>query len=195
MDDVVRSPLADRTDDLAEVERRTGGGIAIAEVPFLAQVDVRVDPAHASRLPSPPPLEPNTWSSAGDREALWLGPDEWLVVGPPGAAPAIVAELEAALDGAHRSVVDVSAGRAAVELRGEGSRDLLSKGCSLDLHPRSWKPGMCAQSLLARVPVILQERADATRVFVRPSFADYLVDWLVDAAGAAGRGSPGPLTP
>jgi sarcosine oxidase subunit gamma len=42
---------------------------------------------------------------------------------------------------------------------------------------------MCAQTLLARVPVILQERDLATRVFVRPSFAGYLVDWLLDAAG------------
>ena len=36
------------------------------------------------------------------------------------------------------------------------------------------------QTLLARVPVILQERGDATRVFVRPSFADWLRSWMVD---------------
>jgi sarcosine oxidase gamma subunit len=37
---------------------------------------------------------------------------------------------------------------------------------------------MCAQTLLARIPVLLQERGDATRVFVRSSFAGYLVTWL-----------------
>jgi sarcosine oxidase subunit gamma len=78
--------------------------------------------------------------------------------------------------------VDVSANRAVFDVIGRDRGDLLAKGCGLDMHPRSWRAGLCAQTLLARVPVIVQERADATRVFVRPSFAGYLLAWFDDAS-------------
>jgi sarcosine oxidase, subunit gamma len=183
-----RSPLAGRAEDLA--------AIGASEVAFLGQVNLRLDPALGNRVPLALPPVPNTWAgptsvpaggryaagtragAAGTCEALWLGPDEWLIVAEPGSAPAIIAALEHALDGLHRSVVDVSANRAVIELAGDGRLDLLSHGCALDLHPRSWRAGMCAQTLLAQVPVLLQERDHATRIFVRLSLAAHLVDWL-----------------
>jgi sarcosine oxidase subunit gamma len=145
----------------------------------LAQIDVRLDVReslghHALALPT----IPNTWAVEDGLEWLWLGPDEWLVLSDPREAARVVQRLEAALAGAHHSVLDVSAGRVAIELDGEGRRDLLANGCGLDLHPRSWRAGMCAQTLLARVPVVLQEREGATRLLVRTSFAGYLAGWL-----------------
>jgi sarcosine oxidase subunit gamma len=71
-----------------------------------------------------------------------------------------------------------------MDLTESDALDLLSKGCSLDLHPREWRAGMCAQTLLARVPVILQQRASEKRVFIRPSFAHYLIDWLTRAGSS-----------
>lgn len=151
---------------------------------FRTQLDLRVDPA-ASGLPFALPLEPNTWLGSDGREILWLGPDEWLVLANPDSREPRqqIAELEVAFAGVHHSVVDVSAGRSVFVLESDDRHELLSKGCSLDLHPRSWRDGMCAQTLLARVPVVLQERAKDTGILVRPSFAGYLVDWLLDAAG------------
>jgi sarcosine oxidase subunit gamma len=171
-------------DDLSAIGERTGGGVIVEHVPFLAQVDVRLEVALLDRAPYPLPTTPNTVWEGSSRAVLWLGPDEWLVLGPPGAGPDIVAELEAALDDPHRSVVDVSANRVALELSGARAKEVLSKGCAIDLHPQSWKPGMCAQSMLARAQAILHERSDTTGILVRPSFADYLVDWLIDASGA-----------
>jgi sarcosine oxidase subunit gamma len=187
VDERARSPLAHRLDDLASVGARTGGAVLVEHVPFLAQVDVRLDAALAGRTPYPLPTTPNTAWEDGPRAALWLGPDEWLVLGPPGAGPAVVTELNAALEGLHRSVVDVSANRAALELSGPRVQEVLSKGCALDLHPRSWRPGMCAQTMLARAQVILHERPETTGILVRPSFADYLVDWLIDASEREAR--------
>ena len=164
------SPLADRAAGLA--------AIGATEIAFPTQVNLRADPSAAARLGLAIPTEPNTWRRSGDRETLWLGPDEWLLVAAPGSTPALVEELERALDGLHHSVVEVSADRAVIELSGEERRELLSRGCGLDLHPRSWRDGRCAQTLLARVPVLLQERERDTRVFVRASFSHHLVDWL-----------------
>jgi len=149
----------------------------------LAQVDVRLDVLDSlGRHPLLPPTAPNTWTVQDGLEWLWLGPDEWLVLAEPDAAGEVVARLEAALEGLHRSIVDVSASRAVLELGGERRLDLLAHGCGLDLHPRSWSEGRCAQTLLGRVPVLLQEGEGATRVFVRPSFARWLVAWLSAAA-------------
>lgn len=171
----MRSPLAQRAADLAR--------IVAVEVAFLSQIDVRCDEADAARLGFP--MEPNTVSGDLTRGALWLGPDEWLVVGLPGAADATVEEFEAALADAHHAIVDVSANRAVIELRGVDRLELLASGCSLDLDPRAgWVPSVCAQTLFARAQVILQEMDEATRLFVRPSFGNYVVDRLLVSAGA-----------
>ena len=141
----------------------------------LAQVDLRAD---AAQLPFEAP-PPNTATSWRDRDVLWLGPDEWLIVGDPGSEAAIVEELREAFHGHHHSVVDVGANRIAIDLT-EGL-ELLATACGLDLDPRRWRPGMCAQTLFGRAQVILHQRdARTTRVFVRPSFAGY-VDALLDA--------------
>jgi sarcosine oxidase subunit gamma len=96
---------------------------------------------------------------------LWLGPDEFLIVG-------------AAALGALRSV-DVTHNREILRVARWG---VLAKGCGLDLDPRFFPPGRCAQSLLARTQVILEARPEDTLVYVRPSYATYLRAWLSDAA-------------
>jgi sarcosine oxidase subunit gamma len=167
-----RSPLADRAADLALIDA--------VEIAFLSQIDVRCSPEEAARLAFPP--EPNTVAGDMTRGVLWLGPNEWLVVGLPGTAADTVTELEDELAGQHHSVVDVSQNRTVIELRGADRHALLASGCGIDLDPRGgWVPGLCAQTLFARAQVILQELDGATRVFVRPSFAGYVVDRLLAA--------------
>jgi sarcosine oxidase, subunit gamma len=140
----------------------------------LAQVDVRVDDPAA--LPFDVP-EPNVVVPWGDRDVLWLGPDEWLVVGEAGTEGEILRVLNDALAGTHASIVDISANRIVVDL--PNALELLSTACGLDLDPSRWRPGMCAQTLLGHAQVILHQRDErTTRVFVRPSFAGYLLDRL-----------------
>lgn len=176
----VRSPLAHRSADLAAIAARDGSAL-VAEVPFLTQISLRVHAESAGNLAVP--RDPNTVRTEGDRSTLWLGPDEWLITAPPGSATAIIKELEADLAEHRHSCIDLSANRAVLDLRGADAREILERGCSLDLHPSRWVVGMCAQTNLARTQVILEQRPDATRIFVRPSFADHLLDWLAVAAG------------
>ena len=168
-----RSPLAERSPDLDRLDAR--------ELAFIPQLDVRVDGSTAATLGFP--TDPNTATSGG-RDVLWLGPDEWLIVGVPGATTAIRHELEASLSGLQCSVVDVSANRAVIELAGPTRHDLLSSACPIDLHPRSWGDGRCAQSVFGAAQVLLHEREGVTRLFVRGSFADYVVDLLLAVASA-----------
>jgi sarcosine oxidase subunit gamma len=127
----------------------------LREVERDAQVNVRGEP----------PMAPNT--VAGD--AIWLGPDEWLVLGGREE------------DYPGLPVVDVSANRVCLELSGPGAADVLARGCALDLHPSVFPSGRCAQTLVARAQVILYRTDDAFRLLVRPSYADYLRAWLRDA--------------
>jgi sarcosine oxidase subunit gamma len=163
----------------------------LREEPFLAQVDLRADPADAAgqreiaqAIGFELPIEPNVVSGVADHHALWLGPDEWLIVGPPGTEVDLVRILRSALGDRVGAVVDVSAARTTLELGGPRAREILESGCSLDLDPRAFGPGSCAQTPVARAQVILQQLDEAPtyRLFVRPSFAAYLAAWLTDAA-------------
>ena len=167
----------------------------VRELPFLAQLDLRADAADATlmarlteALGARPPTEPNTAiaSDDGARHVLWLGPDEWLVLGEPGTGPDLERAIRGAIGDARGAVVDVSANRTTLSVSGPRARDLLAFGCSIDLDERRFKPGMCAQTLLARANVIIVPVGPAVepafRVLVRPSFAAYLAAWLTDAA-------------
>lgn len=130
------------------------------------------------------PLLPNTVTGDPDAQhVLWMGPDEWLVVGPAGTAPAIESAVRAAAGDAFVVTVDVSANRLAFELSGPAARELLESGCPIDLHPRAFRTGSCAQTLLALANVLLHQTGDEPRyrVWVRPSFSRYLAAWLTDA--------------
>jgi sarcosine oxidase, subunit gamma len=189
-----------RLSPLARLEPVSSPDLGITELPFLTQIDLRVDPESgtaadiALTLGVPLPTEPNTSVSTGagmpssdisasGTRVLWLGPDEWLVVGPSGDT-GLEARLRAAAGTGHAAVTDVSAQRTVLLVTGPRARDLLSHGCALDLHPRAFGPGRCAQTTLARAQVVLLAREDgAFHIFVRSSFANYLAAWLLDAAG------------
>ena len=160
----------------------------MADPLLLSQVNVRAAGDVAARvgraLGAALPVEPNTVATVGERSILWLGPDEWLVVDGPDLAAEIEARVRDAFEPDWGSVVDVSANRTVVELTGPHTRDLLARGCSLDLHPRTFGPGRCAQTLLAQTAVILWQTDDTPtfRILVRASFAAHLARWLADAA-------------
>jgi sarcosine oxidase subunit gamma len=132
----------------------------------------------AVRGEAPPgfPAEPNTTAEVGGWTVLWLGPDEWLVLG---GSEADFPEAAAA--------VDVSANRVVLELAGADAAGVLARGCSLDLDRSVFGPGRCAQTLLAGTEVVLVRLADDRfRLLVRPSFAPYLRAWLADAIALGG---------
>ena len=133
------------------------------------------------------PSEPCTSAARDQISALWLGPDQWLVTCPGRDVPGLLASLRAALAGVHAAIADVTDGRVAFRVAGPSARDVLAKGCPLDLHARAFPPGRCAQSLLAKASVLIHlvddgpERGPGFDVYVARSFADYLWTWLEDA--------------
>jgi sarcosine oxidase subunit gamma len=129
-------------------------------------------------------VQANRFTASGDRACLWLGPDEWLIVGPDGQGEDLVRELRAALAGQHAAVTDVSEARTSILVQGPRARDLLQKGFPLDLHPREFQSGHCAQSHIAGANIILRQLDDAPsyEVLVLNSFAEHLWLWMESAA-------------
>jgi sarcosine oxidase subunit gamma len=165
--------------------------VAIAEEPFVTMVELRVDPsgpgatAAADLLGVELPTTPSSYAKSADTAVIWLGPDEWLVTGTSLTGPELEARLREVLAVHGGAAVDVSAQRTTLRLRGSHSRDVLAKGCAIDLHPSAFGGGAAAQTTLGQTGVVLMAvGGDGTdyRILVRSSFARYLADWLLDAA-------------
>lgn len=185
-------PFEARGARLATARQRSESRLQFAVVEPEAHVVLRCKPEMTllepigNALAAPLPVEPNT-VSYGDGWAsrvLWMGPDEWLIVGDARSGDAIEHAIRDAARDDHCSVVDVSAARCVLWVAGEGAPELLALGCPIDLDPRLFGPGRCAQTLLARASVLLEAVTDepSYRVTVRPSYARYLEQWLFDAA-------------
>jgi sarcosine oxidase subunit gamma len=164
----------------------------ISEEPFVAMVDLWVEPtgpgvtACAEVLGVPAlPTTPSTSVEGPDANVIWFGPQEWLVTSTSQAAEALEAQLREVTTEHGGAAVDVSAQRTTVRLCGAHARDVLAKGCSLDLHPAVFGPGAAAQTMLGLAAVVLiplDDKGTDYRILVRSSFAGYLADWLIDAA-------------
>lgn len=129
-----------------------------------------------------PPEQACRANAGADRAALWLGPDEWLLLAQAGEEHALVVALENALAGLPHSLVDVSHRQVALSVGGPAARDLLASGCPLDLDPEAFPVGMCTRTLVAKAEVVLWRRsAEEYHLEVGRSFSGYVLGWLREA--------------
>lgn len=121
-------------------------------------------------------------ASAGDRAALWLGPDEWLLLAPAAEARSTLSSLRGALAGKPSSLVDVSHRQAGFVTEGPAAPRLLASGCPLDLDIATFPVGMVARTLLGKAEIVLWRTATTTfRIEVGRSFAPYVAAYLNEA--------------
>lgn len=129
------------------------------------------------------PQSPMSSAVAGDRAALWLGPDEWLLIDEEGA------NLPAALSGvmAFHSAVDVSHRNVGIAVAGSGAEATLASGCPRDLSLAAFPVGACARTVLGKAEIVVWRTGeDAFRVECWRSFSDYVFSFLAEAARDAG---------
>ena len=125
------------------------------------------------------PLEPNR-ATDGAVRAIWIGLNEWLIVGD--TAPAEVIE-GAAQDAAAALCVSVADGRCMFEVTGQNAADLMAKGTSLDVHAALGLTGTSAMTLFAQGNVIIDRPPglDGYRLTFDVSIRNYLRHWFADA--------------
>lgn len=119
----------------------------------------------------------------GERAALWLGPDEWLLLAPAGEAEALGERLAAAIGPAPHALTDVSHRQAGIAVSGPDVEAVLNTGCPQDLSPDAFPVGMCTRTILGKCEIVLWRTAAMDfRVEVWRSFAAYV--WrLLEEAG------------
>ena len=161
-------------------------GVQLEVRPGHGYLNLRGDPgdeqflqAVQATLGQPLPTIANTFT-AGENTQFRLGPDEWLLATEPGKERDIAEQLGKNLSGQCHSLVDVTGGQVLLRLRGNHVREVLAKGCTLDLHPRAFKMGQCAQTTLAKTSMLIALIDDTPTfdIIVRRSFAEYAARWL-----------------
>jgi sarcosine oxidase, subunit gamma len=122
-----------------------------------------------------PAMESCRAAAAGARAALWLGPDEWLLLAEDGAAAMILTQLDAALSPLPHSLVDIGHRQAGLKVEGDTAALMLGSGCPLDLHLSAFPAGMCTRTLLYKSEIVLWRTAEtAFHIEVARSFVPYL---------------------
>jgi len=135
---------------------------------------------------------PSSLGRAGEgagRAALWLGPDEWLLIaeGAGAGAAALSEVMESVLDGTAHSLVDVSHRQIGLFATGPAAARTLNAGCPLDLCLNAFPVGMATRTIFDKAEIVLWRRAaEAFHVEVWRSFAPYLAASLAESA----RGAP-----
>ncbi|MFN3745380.1 MAG: sarcosine oxidase subunit gamma [Hyphomicrobiaceae bacterium] len=128
------------------------------------------------------PTTPMRAQAQGDRAALWLGPDEWLLLAAEADGPAIAASLSGPLNGRAASLVDVGHRQIGLVVTGPHADALLNAGCPLDLDRTAFPVGMCTRTILAKVEIVLwRTGGEAFRVEVARSLVPYAVTFLAEA--------------
>jgi len=115
----------------------------------------------------------------GTRAALWLGPDEHLLLAPDGEGAAIERELSQTLAGQAHSLVDVSHRQVGFNVTGPHAEWLLESQCPLPLNLRDFPVGMCTRTVFGKAEIVLWRPAEQVfRLEVWRSFASYVVELL-----------------
>ena len=129
-----------------------------------------------------PPLKPLGSAASGERAALWLGPDEWLLLAEE-SATGLMDDLDKALGGVFHGLVDISHRQVGIAVEGPGAARLLAAGCPLDLDLSAFPVGMSTRTLLVKAEIGLWRRDEnAFRIEVLRSFAPYVARILNEAA-------------
>jgi sarcosine oxidase subunit gamma len=119
--------------------------------------------------------------AGGNLVALWIGPDEWLILSArfeDGWGAAVAARL----DGLLCSFVDVGHRQVALAVQGPRAEDILASGCPLDLSETGFPVGMCTRTMYAKAEVVLWRTEPAVfHVEIWRSFARYVEALLREA--------------
>jgi sarcosine oxidase, subunit gamma len=127
------------------------------------------------------PTKPKSSETKSTRSALWLGPDEWLVIDSaknPATDLAKVKTLHSAVDISHRNT--------AITVSGTAAEATLSAGCPQNLSLKAFPVGACSRTILGKVEIVVLRTGPQTfRVECWRSFSDYVMTYLSDAARGA----------
>jgi sarcosine oxidase subunit gamma len=113
------------------------------------------------------------------RQWFWSAPGEWVIALPAEAESDTARALQEKLDGLFVVLSVMTDSRVVLHVCGEGARNVLARGSTVDFHPASFSIGQCLSTGFAGVPVMIaQPEAGVFLLFADRSVAAYLLDWF-----------------
>ncbi|WP_296738946.1 sarcosine oxidase subunit gamma [Mesorhizobium sp.] len=179
------SPSAERRPALAG-RTLSAPGVKVEMLPPAERVSLRAPRGSLAELSKALgvtlPEKPKTSASKGGRIAMWLGPDEWMIIDEAGNDPladcAKVTVLHSAVGISHRNV--------AIAVTGPAAAATVNSGCPQDLSQDAFPVGAASRTILGKSEILLlRTAADTFRVECWRSFSDYVFTLLSEAAGDA----------
>ena len=191
-----RTALAGKAPRTTDAPDGARPGLVISELAHLGKLNLRggdgIVPAVRKHTGCDQLPGNNRTVTVGDRTLVWLAPDEYLLLCEAGQEGHLHSQLMIDLASVHAATTNVTDALCAISLRGPAVRQVLAKGCAIDLHPSVFTAGMCAQTMLSHAAVtLIAGESDRFTLICRTSFAAYVHDWLMDAGleyGASFRG-------
>jgi sarcosine oxidase subunit gamma len=148
--------------------------VVVTMLPDATRYIVRGDPAAFTGYGVALPREACRAATNGTMSALWIGPDEWLVLLPDGQSMP--------LNAAGGSIVEVSDRQVGINVSGPAAADAINAFNALDLHIESFPIGMCTRTRFDKAEIVLWRTAAETfRIEVWRSFAPYVLGCLAEA--------------
>ena len=135
------------------------------------------------------PTEANTSTTSDKLTAIWLSPDEWMIVSNELVnKDTDKYELNEILFNSISktnlgAVIDVTDQFVQLELKGKNIYEIFSAGCPFNFNEFKEKKGSTTQTVLNHIDVILHHKEEnVVNLFVRRSFAEHLWSWIEDSA-------------
>jgi sarcosine oxidase subunit gamma len=135
------------------------------------------------------PTEANTSTSGEALTALWLSPDEWMLVSNETISEDtntykvednLINNISKVNLGA---VTDVSDQFVMINIKGSRVFDLFSTGSPFNFNKFKDKKGSVIQTILSHIGVIIHlEEINEVNLLVKRSFSEHLYSWLNDSA-------------
>lgn len=124
---------------------------------------------------------------SGSRGALWMSPDELMLVVPQAEAANGAARMAEALAGIHALAVDVSDARATFMLSGAGLREVIAKLAPVDMSVDGFGPGDFRRTRFGQLAAAFWMVSETEiRIVCFRSVAHYMYEMLCHAADEAG---------
>jgi sarcosine oxidase subunit gamma len=135
------------------------------------------------------PTEANTSTISDKLTAIWLGPDEWMIItndlvkkdtNEYQLYDLLFNDISKKNLGA---VIDVTDQFVQLEIKGKNIYEIFSAGSPFNFNEFKDKKGSSGQTILNHIDVIVLNKGDEiVNLFVRRSFAKHLWSWIKDCA-------------
>jgi sarcosine oxidase, subunit gamma len=189
----MQSPLHElRLPTLAK-PANAAAGVWANEVPLLGYIGLRGDSNDAAFVEAASralglalPITACASAQTNATIALWLSPDEWLIVCPRSEVQQTLAGMKQALAGIRSQVVDNSGGYTKLVVQGRNAADVLRNVSVYNFEALA--EGRVVGTTFGKASAYIYREGQGFCLVIRRSFADYIWRYLVRAAEPYGFG-------